>query len=196
MRNSIVLGAVCSVVLSASSVAEAGTVFVSSLSGSNVRPPVDSDATGSGTATLTGSAGKYVLRYTINYEGLTSDPTEGFIHYSVIPPNKRPTDQNGPIVDRLDNFPDGAGRSGTITGDWRWDEVSRPLTDELVDSLFDGELYFNIDTEKFPGGEIRGQIVDPSAATPIPLPPAVWTGLMGLGAAGMTVMRFGRMRRA
>jgi hypothetical protein len=198
MRSSIVLGAMCSaaVIGAAALPAQAGTVFVSSLTGAKERPPVESSATAAGTLTLTGTAGHYVAWYTIDYKNLSSDPAEGHIHYSVIPPNKRPGDQNGPAVSRLDSFPDGAGRSGRISGDWRWDEASHPLTDELVDSLFDGELYFNIASENFPTGEIRGQIVDPNAATPIPLPPAVWSGIIGLGAAGFSAMRFGRTRRA
>ena len=138
-----------------------------------------------------------MLWYSINYKNLSSDPTDGHIHYSIIPPTKRPGDQVGPSVDKLDSFPDGAGRSGKITGDWRWDETHNVLTDELVDSLFDGELYFNISTENHATGEIRGQIVDPNAATPIPLPPAAWTGIMGLGraAAHRDALRGGRGER-
>jgi hypothetical protein len=198
MRNSIVLGAVCSaaVIGAAALPAQAGTVFISSLTGASERPPVDSSAKASGTLTLSGTEGHYVAWYAIDYKNLSSDPTGGSIHFAVIPPNKLPRDQNGPVVSRLDSFPAGAGHSGRITGDWRWDEASHPLTNELVDSLFDGELYFNIASENFPTGEIRGQIVDPNAPTPIPLPPAVWTGIIGLGAAGMSAMRFGRTRRS
>jgi hypothetical protein len=194
----MVLGAVCSVVLGgvATSSAHAGTVFVSQLTGGQERPdPIDTPATGSATLTLSGGPGKYVLWYSINYKNLSSDPTDGHIHYSIIPPTKKPGEQVGPSVDKLDSFPGDAGRTGKITGDWRWDESHNALTDELVDSLFDGELYFNISSEDHPTGEIRGQIVDPNAATPIPLPPAAWTGIMGLGAAALTAMRFGRVRK-
>jgi hypothetical protein len=197
MRNSIVLGAVCSaaVIGAAALPAQAGTVFISSLTGANERPPIDTHASATGTLTLTGTPGHYVAWYTIDYKNLSSDPTGGHIHYAVIPPNKLPSDQNGPVVSNLDSFPAGAGHSGRIAGDWRWDEASHPLTNELVDSMFDGELYFNIASDNFPTGEIRGQILDPNAPTPIPLPPAVLTGFIGLGAAGFSAMRFGRTRK-
>ena len=200
MKNAKVLSAaaVCSVVLGAAAVAEAGTVFVSSLSGAGERPvPVSTPATGKAVMELTGSEGSYVLTYTINYANLGSEPVGGHIHYSIIEPGQTPTDQVGPIVEELDDFPTNPPTtSGTIRGDWRYDDDTKPLTDALVDSLFDGELYVNLHTAEFPTGEIRGQLVQGGTATPIPLPAPLIPGLLGLGAVGMTVVRAGRRRRA
>ena len=172
MRNSMVLGAVCSVVIggAVATPAYAGTVFVSQLTGGQERPdPIDTPATGSATLTLSGGPGKYVLWYSINYKNLSSDPTDGHIHYSIIPPTKRPGDQVGPSVDKLDSLPDGAGRSGKITGDWRWDET-HVLTDELVDSLFDGELYFNISTTRPARSAVRSSTRTPRRPSRCPPP--------------------------
>ena len=61
--------------------------------------------------------------------------------------------ENGPILRNLTVNPTGDGRSGTFEGEFT-------LTDEELDSL-DG-LYVNLHTENFNGGEIRGQLIQPS----------------------------------
>lgn len=195
MKNGMLLGAVCSAMLTAG-VAHGGTVFISSLSGANERPPVDTSATGTGRAELLGEPGRYVINYSVSYQNLSSEPIGAHIHYSVAPPGAPMSEQLGPIVEELDDFPpDAPMTSGTIEGDWRYDDRTKPLTDALVDSLFDGELYFNVHSVNFPDGEIRGQIVRGGTVTPIPLPAPLLSGLIGLGAVGLTVVRFRRGRR-
>lgn len=72
-----------------------------------------------------------------------------------------------------------------------------PLTETLVDSLPDGELYFKLRALDFSNGELRGQLqpldgaIDAGKGTAIPLPPALLLGLLGLGGAGWA----GRRRR-
>lgn len=197
MKNPWLFGSLATLVTAAS--AHAGTtMFVSSLTGANERPdPVSTPARGTASAVLTGEPGRYILDWTITYSNLSSDPVAGHIHYSIAPPGREPTEVSGPIVEELDDFPDeqGHGRSATITGDWTSHDRTKPLTDELVDSLFDGELYLNIHSENFPNGEIRGQLVRAGDPTLIPLPAPVLSGVLGLGAAGLTALRFNRSRR-
>ena len=188
--------------------AGAAIVFVATLDGSAERPnPVASHGAGSATALLTGDTGAYVLSYSLNYAGLGSDAVDGHIHYAVNPPGRDPVDQTGPVVHGLDADFATLGADGSISGDWRFDDSHNPLTDALVDSLLDGELYFNIHSAYFGNGEIRGQLkplgvggandpgngaangADPadgetSNGTAIPLPPALLLAPLGVAAAG------------
>jgi hypothetical protein len=58
----------------------------------------------------------------------------------------------------------------------------------LITNMSAGLTYLNIHTDRFPGGEIRGQIA------PVPAPPAVV--LAGLGAGCVAVRRYVGRRRA
>src|SRR5688500_8962606 len=83
--------------------ARASIVFSSILNGDNERPgPVSGDGVGAATAMLGGDAGSFVLSYTLNYTGLTSDAVAGHIHYSILPPGRDPAEQTGPVVHGLD----------------------------------------------------------------------------------------------
>src|SRR5688500_5613053 len=139
--------------------AQAAIVFVSTLDGSSERPdPVDTPGVGLATAMLDGGTGAYVLSYTLNYAGLGSDATAGHIHYAINPPGRSPADQTGPVVHGLNADFGALGADGSIAGEWRFDDAENPLTDALVDSLMDGELYFNIHSATFGEGEIRGHL--------------------------------------
>lgn len=158
--------------------------FVSNLSGVQEVPPVTTPAIGSATGTLTGDFGSnnFVFTYAIAYAGFSSpilpvgppdNPTGGHIHNA-------PVAANGPIVHVLDTFPfDYNGTTlGGITGNWRFDDQVRPLTEVLAQELLDGNMYINLHTVNFPSGEIRGQVV-----------PAVPEPFTILGSA--TVLGFG-----
>ena len=196
MRFGWVLGAAVATLVAAQ--ARASIVFNSILSGDAERPGAFAGTgAGSATAMLTGDAGSYVLSYSLNYAGLGSGATAGHIHYSILPPGRDPSEQTGPIVHPLDADFVTLGASGTVSGQWRFDDAEMPLTDALADSLLDGELYFNIHTASHPDGEIRGQLEaiggatdgDGANATIIPLPPSVLVGLTGLGAAAWAALR-------
>ena len=196
MRFGWVLGAAVATLVAAQ--ARASIVFTSILNGENERPdPVTSGGVGSATAMLSGDSGTYVLSYTLNYAGLSSAAVAGNIHYSILPPGRNPAEQTGPVVHDFGAEFGSTGTAGTVSGQWRFDDAARPLTDALTDSLLDGELYFNIYTANHADGEIRGQLqalgggTDNGAAnaTVIPLPPALLLGLAGLGAAGWATRR-------
>ena len=196
MKRSWVLGGLVLGLIGAGTAARADTVFVSELSGANERPdPVETPATGSASATLTGDVDSYVLTYTINYSGLTSETVGGHIHQSQNPPGADPTEQVGGVVHPLDNVP--TGTEGDFSGDWRFDDAENPLTNELAAALLAGELYINIHSANFPGGEIRGQLVVEGGGPPpvIPLPAPLALGLVGLGTAGLAAWKRGRITR-
>ena len=157
------------------SAANATTVyFTSILNGAQETPPNSSQGTGTSTATLSGDPGSWVFNYTLTYSDLLGELTMGHIH-------RGSPGVAGPVVHFLDSLPTGT-QSGTITGDWRFDDPTRPLTDALAQDLLNGNTYFNLHTTEFPGGEIRGQI------KPVPEPASV-LGLALAGTGGLLVRR-------
>jgi len=146
--------------------------FNSILNGAQEVPSVSTPASGTAIGTLTGNPGSYVFNYTVNYSGLLGSIARPFAHI-----HNAPFGSNGPIVHDLDGAnvaPIAGSTSGTITGDWRFDDLTNPLTDLLAQELLEGDLYFNIHTAFSARGEIRGQIV------PVPTP-ALLPGIIGLG---------------
>ncbi|QLE58624.1 CHRD domain-containing protein [Nostoc sp. TCL26-01] len=156
--------------------ANAATIsFTSILSGSQEVPPVTTQATGFAQGTLSGGPGNWVFDYVVNYSGLQGVVAAPFAHI-----HNAPVGQNGPIVHELDNanIPPIAGSSaGSIIGNWRFDDATKPLTDVLAQELLKGNAYFNIHTTFSPRGELRGQI------TPVPEPESA-LGLLTFGILG------------
>ncbi|MGL4514182.1 MAG: CHRD domain-containing protein [Lacipirellulaceae bacterium] len=135
--------------------------LVAVLNGAQEVGPVATTATGTATVNLSGGAGAWVAAYNIDYTGLQSvivNPPGAHIHNA-------PAGINGSVVHFLDGVAGWVGtQSGTITGDWRWDDATNPLTDTLASAMLAGNLYFNIHTDLNRGGEIRGQIVPEPAS--------------------------------
>lgn len=150
----------------------ASVIFTSNLDGAQEVPPVATTATGFATGELGGGPGAFVFTYEITYSGLGSviapiAGTGGHIHLGAL-------GTNGPIVHVLDQiaFNYTGTTTGTILGEWRFDDPSLGLTDSLAQSLLDGDLYINLHTQNFPAGEIRGQL------RAVPIPPTL--ALIGL----------------
>nr|QBK93597.1 MAG: CHRD chordin domain protein [Pithovirus LCPAC404] len=120
-----------------------GCKFVATINGSQVVPPIDTYASGSGIFQL--SSNQSSLNYDITTQGLVlSQITGAFVQRGAV-------GNNGPIVKVLD-------RQGiNMRGNWTSDEI-QPLTPELVDDLENELLYVNITTVGFPNGQIRGQL--------------------------------------
>jgi hypothetical protein len=116
----------------------------------------------------TGGLGRQLHGQLSGIQNVIVNPPGAHIHNA-------PAGANGPVVHFLDNVSSWVGTtSGTITGDWRWDDATNPLTDLRASDLLAGNMYFNIHTDLNRGGEIRGQIV------PEPTSLAVLASLFGL----------------
>lgn len=127
------------------------------LDGAQEVGPVPTPATGSASLTLSGGPGSWILTYELTFGGLLGTVTDGHIH-------NQAAGVNGPVVHFLDDR--ALGTTGaTVTGDWRFDDDPRPLTDALAGELLAGRTYFNIHTTFRTSGEIRGQILVPEPAT-------------------------------
>ncbi|WP_255149982.1 CHRD domain-containing protein [Halorarius halobius] len=133
--------------------------ILTALSGGNVVPPVETDASGNGTFTVT-SAG--ALDYALRISSI-QDVTQAHIHDGR-------AGENGPILYTLVEYTEnvdgsGSGEPRSATGD----EVLtiEGTIDDIDPTVFDtpGDLYVNVHTVANPAGEVRGQLqaVDDSA---------------------------------
>lgn len=129
-----------------------GISYSAPLDGSQEVPPAVTPATGTGTATLTGAG----LEFIITVEGLSAPISAAHFHNEAF-------GANGPVVRTI--TPDFMG-GNTASGVWTSFD-GEPLTDFLVGELLADNIYFNIHSDSFPGGEIRGQLFCASTITGI-----------------------------
>ncbi|AWV98725.1 CHRD domain-containing protein [Arcticibacterium luteifluviistationis] len=108
----------------------------STMNGGNEVPPVETKGSGS----LTGTYNARTNQITINasYSNLAAPPTGSHLH-------KAPAGANGSAIIFLN------ATSGTISGTFTVAETDEP-------DLIAGNVYINLHTNSFPGGEIRGQL--------------------------------------
>lgn len=118
------------------------TDFRATLNGTNEVPPVETKGSGWFEAVYRPST--KVLEYRLNVAGLSGPVTMAYLH------GPAPAGQNAQQVAPI-NVPFYADRS-TIS-----DGVT--LTKQQADEVLAGLWYVNVMTEKYPEGEIRGQIV-------------------------------------
>jgi hypothetical protein len=104
-----------------------------------VVPPTDSTATGKVEATF--DTETKVFTWTVTYDGLTGAATSAHFHGPA-----KEGENAGPVV------PIEGDLASPLNG-------NATLDDQQATDLQGGLLYFNIHTEKFPDGEIRGQVV-------------------------------------
>ena len=123
----------------APSAARAATMtFHATLNGGSEVPPTTSTGTGDATATL--STSSRVLKYTVNFSGLTGPATMAHIH------GPAAAGANAGVL-----VPLGTNPASPIRG-------SKKLTAKQVKELEGGMMYVNVHTAANPGGEIRGQL--------------------------------------
>jgi hypothetical protein len=179
MRRALAALAVCAS-LALADVASAGIMeFNFNLSGDQEVPPTGSDAVGSGQLLYDDSDMTFDLDLMVF--GITLAELHGVgpnstpVHIHLAPPGV-----NGPIVidlGFLDMFEvDGQGIRLQITNALLGGTMGGVTSDPAVNeaALFAGNLYVNVHTMNFEGGEIRGQI------PPIPAPGAI--ALLGCAA--------------
>jgi hypothetical protein len=153
MNKKFTLALVAAVLLVCStSAATAQMFFSASLSGLQEVPPNGSPGTGTLNGTLTGGPGAWTFSYSGSFSNLVStvnaQPSGGHLHLA-------PPGVNGPVVHGLVNLDTGV-MAGSFSGTWT---TATGLSDTMVGDLMAGNIYINIHTASFPGGEIRGQLV-------------------------------------
>lgn len=120
----------------------------------------DSDATGTGQVTITVDAdGNAVYNSTLEIIGISPSEliTLGNGALSAIHLHNAPAGENGPVLQDLivDAGGDVEGNSG-FTVEVVMAEVAEDAA--FIEAADAGNLYFNVHTSDFPGGEIRGQL--------------------------------------
>lgn len=117
--------------------------FHATMTGAQEVPPAAT--AGTGQAEVRYTAGRdYVpgtLRWRVTYSGLTGPVVAGHIHGPAAP------GQNAGVLIPFTNV-----GTSPITGEAR-------LTAEQLAQLNAGQLYVNLHTQRYPGGEIRGQLL-------------------------------------
>lgn len=121
-----------------------------SLTGAQENPANTSTAAGRGALVVNPTTKEITGGMT--FSGLTPNTGGHHIHQA---PSGRPTD-NGPVIIGLTLAPGGGG--ATVP-------ANTILTEAQYAAYLAGELYFNVHTAAFPGGEIRGQITGRSGVT-------------------------------
>jgi hypothetical protein len=135
--------------------------FEAALSGSEEVPPVDTDAIGLASFTL--SEDETELQYTIGISSI-SNMTQAHIHLGA-------QGENGPVVAFLfEQARPGAVSAvglqveGVITSDDLLGPLAGSELADLIAAIEAGNAYVNVHTTQNPAGEIRGQILTTSAA--------------------------------
>lgn len=109
--------------------------YTASLTAAAEVPPTDSTASGSAEVTVDTDA--KTVSWTVTSEDLSGDAIGAHIHGPA-----SETENAGPVI-TLDPITEGSG----------------PITDEQISDIEAGMTYVNVHTDKFPDGEIRGQLM-------------------------------------
>jgi len=173
MSKSVVTTCFALAMLLAAGALSAQTDFTATLDEGQANAWAGTGSAATGTATLTLNAAQNALTYSITLVGLDLDglqtPMDASDDIVAMHFHNAPAGVNGPVVFGLispnhdvdDLVIDPV--AGTLTGTWENTDVN-PLSGQLA-NLLAGDLYLNVHTTTFAGGEIRGQV--------LPVPPAV-----------------------
>ena len=113
------------------------------LTGSQQNPPVTTNARGTGSATITDPG----LVFFNTFDNLSSPVTAVHFHNAAV-------GVNGPVVrDLMSNL-----MGNNVVGSWKRTETVSPITNALIAEAYNQNIYINLHTTLYPGGEIRGQL--------------------------------------
>jgi hypothetical protein len=134
-KKPLMTGLAIAAILASAPVFAETVKFKAELKGATEVPPTDSAGTGSADVMVDTETKK--LSWTVDYSGLTGEPTAAHFHGPAAA-----GENAGPVVDMS-----AAIKSG-----------SADITDQQLADLQAGKWYLNVHSEKFPDGEIRGQV--------------------------------------
>jgi hypothetical protein len=143
LRYSLALALVALLAIGGSAIADTG--MVANMNGAQEVPANASPAVGNAIAVLNNAGTS--LSFTVNYTGLVAPVTANHIH------GPAPVGVNAGVIFPINQ--NIGSTSGVLAGTWN----APALTAVYVNYLLTGQTYFNIHTQSFPGGEIRGQIL-------------------------------------
>jgi CHRD domain-containing protein len=126
-------------------------------------------STGEGEFIATVDPSRASITFTVTYSGLLADATQSHIHFgqrgvnggimiffctNLTPPAGVPVPQHCPL------------REGTVTGTVTAADVVGPAAqgvapmslDNVISAIQSGQIYANVHSTRWPGGEIRGQV--------------------------------------
>lgn len=107
---------------------------------------------GTGTASVVLSPDRQSISYSLTFLNLTSNISAAGGHFHV-----GARGVNGGLVNTI--VPPNAWGAGSVNGVWSMsDGGAEQLTPAIVDALIAGDMYINLHTGDYIGGEIRGQI--------------------------------------
>ena len=136
-------------------VADDATKFLASLSGAGEVPPPALASNAWGQADFMLNDNKTELIYRLKALKIDSGSTQAAIHRGL-------PDGNGPVVAYLyEPASPAVDQRLNISGRLTQSDLAGPLADDFegfVEALRAGELYVNISSRAYPGGEIRGQV--------------------------------------
>lgn len=185
LRTLFTAGLAASALLFSATAANAVT-YSATFSGAAENPPNASTATGFGTLRIIGSS----ILVDIDYSGISSGLRDGHIHCCTAPTGNAGVavgftglaigSTSGNITRLIDLTLASSFRPAFITASGGTVDLARS---RLFDQLAAGNVYYNLHSVSFPGGEIRGNLsVVPE--------PASWAMLViGFGLVGSAVRR-------
>ncbi|MGH9929897.1 MAG: CHRD domain-containing protein, partial [Pyrinomonadaceae bacterium] len=141
---------------------QAAQRFVATFTGAQETPPSGSTGTGYGSVIL--SDDQTTITVNMGFAGLGTNATAGHIHTA-------PTAVAGPVTFGFAGVP--AATGGVIT------QQTFAISPAQVVDLLAGNMYFNVHTGGFPGGEIRGQILVPTCVVGNTIEVEATAGTMG-----------------
>ena len=139
MRTTLLAALAVGAMLTAGAACAEIVHFTTKLDGASETPPKVTD--GKGTAQVTLDTQTKALSWTVDYSGLSGPATMAHFHGPAAPGTA-------------------AGVTVPLTGDMASPiKGSATITDGQIGDLRGGLWYVNVHTAKYPGGEIRGQVL-------------------------------------